>query len=93
MILKTEKDKYWQDLANEHLVGRTIVKAQWLIPKEAKRLFGWDYQPIELFLDNGTILTPSQDDEGNNAGALFTNIKHKKIIGEVGFPVFRERIK
>ncbi len=93
MKTKAEKDKYWQDLANEHLVGRKIVKAQWLIPKEAKRLFGWDYQPIELFLDNGTILTPSMDDEGNNAGALFTNIKNKEMIGEVGFPVFRERIK
>ena len=54
---------------------------------------GWDYQPLELFLDNGTILTPSMDDEGNNAGALFTNIKNKGMIGEVGFPVFRERIK
>ena len=52
---------------------------------------GWDYQPLELFLDNGTILTPSMDDEGNNAGALFTNIKNKKMLGEVGFPVFRDQ--
>jgi len=69
------KDKYWQDLANEHLVGRTIVKAEWLKPSEAKRIMGWDQQPLELHLDNGTILTPSRDDEGNDAGALFTNIK------------------
>ena len=87
------KNTFWQDLANKHLVGRTIVKAEWLKPSEAKRLMGWDYQPLELFLDNGTILTPSMDDEGNNAGALFTNIKNKGMIGEVGFPVFRERIK
>lgn len=86
------KDSYWKDLVNNHLIGKTIVKAQWLNPKEAKRLFGWDCQPIELFLDNGTILTPSKDDEGNDAGALFTNIKHKQM-GEITYPVFRERIK
>ena len=90
------KNNYWQDLVDKHLVGRTIVKAEWLKPSEAKRLLGWDCQPIELFLDNGTILTPSMDDEGNNAGALFTNIKspYKKKDGttgmvDVGFPVFR----
>ena len=93
MKTKSEKDKFWQDLANKHLVGRTIVKAEWLSPSESHRLMGWDYQPLELFLDNGTILTPSMDDEGNNAGALFTNIKNKGMIGEVSFPVFRERIK
>jgi hypothetical protein len=93
MKTKSEKDKFWQDLANKHLVGRTIVKAEWLKPSEAKRILGWEYQPLELHLDNGTILTPSMDDEGNNAGALFTNIKNKGMIGEVGFPVFRERIK
>ncbi len=88
---KQDKNKYWQDLANKHLVGRTIIKAEWLKPSEARRLMGWDYQPLELFLDNGTILTPSMDDEGNNAGALFTNIKNKKMLGEVGFPVFRDQ--
>ena len=85
------KNKYWQDLANKHLVGRTIVKAEWLSPSESHRLMGWDYQPIELHLDNGTILTPSSDDEGNDAGALFTNIKNKGMIGEVIYPVFRQK--
>ena len=85
------KNNYWQNLANKHLVGRTIVKAEWLSPSESHRLMGWDYQPLELFLDNGTILTPSSDDEGNNAGALFTNIKNKGMIGEVIYPVLREK--
>jgi hypothetical protein len=87
----------WNELASKHLVGRTIVKAKWLSAKESKRLMDWDYQPLELFLDNGTILTPSADDECNNAGALFTNIKKtfKKKDGTIGtgevlFPVFRE---
>ena len=49
---------------------------------------GWDYQPCELHLNDGTIITPSADDEGNNAGALFTNIQELPCC-----PVFRDRIK
>ena len=80
------KNTYWQNLANKHLVGRTIVKAEWLKPSEAQRLMGWEYQPLELFLDNGTVLTPSMDDEGNNAGALFTNVQELPCC-----PVFRDK--
>ena len=53
------KDKYWQNLVNKHLVGRKIVKVEWLSPKETDRLFGWEFQPCEIHLDNGTVLTPS----------------------------------
>ena len=75
----------WQNKVNKHLVGRKIVKVEWLDPKETDRLFGWDHQPCEIHLDDGTILTPSQDDEGNNAGSIFTNIEDLKCI-----PVFRD---
>ncbi len=82
------KNKYWQDLVNKHLVGKYITKVQWLSPSESNRLMGWDYQPCELHLNDGTIITPSADDEGNNAGALFTNIQELPCC-----PVFRDRIK
>jgi hypothetical protein len=49
---------------------------------------GWTNQPCEIYLDNGTILTPSADDEGNDAGAIFTNIKEMPVLG-----VFREEIE
>ena len=75
----------WQSKVNKHLIGKKIVKVEWLDPKEADRLFGWDYQPCEIHLDDGTILTPSQDDEGNNAGSIFTNIQDLRCI-----PVFRD---
>ena len=82
------KHKYWQDLVNKHLVGKYITKVQWLNPKDTKKLLGWDYQPCEIHLNDGTIITPSADDEGNNAGALFTNIQELPCC-----PVFRDRIK
>lgn len=77
----------WQKKASEHLVGRTIKKVKWLDADSTYKLFGWDQQPCEIHLDDGTILTPSADDEGNNAGSIFTNIKNFEII-----PVFREPI-
>ena len=79
------KDNYWQKLVNKHLVGRKIIKVKWLHPKETEEVFGWSQQPCEIYLDNGTVLTPSQDDEGNDAGAIFTNLKELPTI-----PTFRD---
>ena len=81
------KDNYWQKLVDKHLVGRKIVKVKWLDQKETDRLFGWDMQPCEIHLDNGTVLTPSMDDEGNDAGAIFTNVTELPVI-----PTFRDYI-
>ena len=83
--LRSMKKNYWQDLVNKHLVGKKIVKVEWLNPKETERVFGWDQQPCEIYLEDGVVLTPSQDDEGNDAGAIHTNIKELPII-----PTFRD---
>ena len=77
----------WHKVASKHLVGRTIKKVKWLDADSTYKLFGWDHQPCEIHLDDGTILTPSADDEGNNAGAIFTNIKDLQVL-----PVFREPV-
>lgn len=57
------------------LEGRVIVSVRKMRPEEAKRE-GWsldpDYgAPPVLVLDDGQVLYPSQDDEGNAPGALF----------------------
>ena len=75
----------WEELVKKHLVGRKIVKVKWLAPKETEKFYGWYQQPCEIYLDNGIVLTPSQDDEGNDAGAIFTNIKELPTI-----PTFRK---
>ena len=80
-----DKNKYWSDLVNKHLVGKRIVKVEWLNPKDTKKLLGWDQQPCEIHLEDGIVITPSQDDEGNGAGALFTNLKDLPTI-----PVLRD---
>jgi len=75
----------WNELVNKYLVGRQIVKVKWLSPKESEKLMGWSQQPCQIYLDNGTVLTPSADDEGNEGGSIFTNIKELPTI-----PTFRE---
>jgi len=77
----------WQKEASKHLVGRTIKKIKWLDADSTYKLFGWDHQPCEIHLDDGTILTPSADDEGNDAGALFTNLRKFQVL-----PVNREPV-
>ena len=61
-MTENELSNYWHNLVNKHLVGRKIVKVEWLSPKETKKLFGWSFQPCEIHLDNGVVLTPSADD-------------------------------
>ena len=63
------------------LVGQTIKKVEYLSPKHSKEYLGWDYQPCDIHLSNGVILTPSADDEGNNEGAISTNIEGIGTIG------------
>ena len=85
-------DKFEEQL-NKRLAGRTITKVRWLSPDESYKIFGWDFQPCEIHLDDGTILTPSADDEGNNAGAIFTNIKGFETIPVDRRPVLSKKMK
>ena len=56
---------------NQHLIGRTITAVRSLSPAELRAEM-WDRSPIVLVLDDGTILLPSRDEEGNGPGALFS---------------------
>lgn len=71
----------FMDKLKKALVGQTITKVEYLNPKDCKKFLGWDFQPCEIHLSNGVILTPSSDDEGNNAGAILTNIDGIQTIG------------
>ena len=69
----------WQKRINKYLVGRTIVKVEYCTENLADEQ-GWHCQPIQILLDDGTWLTPTSDDEGNNGGVIHTNIKELPII-------------
>ena len=67
---KEERAKHWTDYGKKHLVGRKIVGVRWLSEKECEAM-DWHSRPIVLHLDDGTIVFPSMDDEGNDGGVLF----------------------
>lgn len=79
------KDCYWTKKVKEHLIGKKIIDIKWMSPKVAEETFAWYSQPCEIYLEDGIILTPSRDDEGNDGGAILTNLVDLPTI-----PVFRD---
>ncbi len=75
-------EKNWIEQSEKVLLGRRILKIRYMTKKEAEEL-GWDNRAIVIGLDNGTLIWPSMDEEGNNAGAIFTTDKDLPTI-----PVF-----
>ena len=71
--------KAWQDKAEKILLGKHIVKVEWITDKEAKEWM-WYSKPISMQLDDGTWIYPSKDDEGNDGGALFTTSKVESCL-------------
>jgi len=71
-MFKTKKERvdHWNNYGKKHLVGRKIKGVRWLTDKEAEQM-GWYSRPIVIHLDDGSMIFPSQDDEGNDGGALF----------------------
>ena len=72
-------EQEWAEKIKKLLVGKKIVDVCYMTDAEAREQ-GWDFKPIQIKLDNGTWLTPTQDDEGNDGGSLFTNIKEVPVI-------------
>lgn len=72
-------DKIWTDIASKMLLGRKIVAVRYMSQEEADDM-GWYQRPVVLQLDDGNIIYPSHDDEGNDAGALFTNDKDNPTL-------------
>ncbi len=53
------------------LVGRKIVAVRWMTRGEAEESL-WNHRSPILVLDDGSYIGAQSDDEGNDAGALFT---------------------
>jgi len=69
---QTIVDEYWAEVAETHLLGRTIVGCRYMSREEAEGM-DWYSRPLVLELDDGALVFPSRDDEGNDGGALFGN--------------------
>ena len=74
-----ELQKQWEKDIAEKLIGRTIAKVEYMSKFEAED-YGWYKRPIIITLDDGKILSPMADDEGNNGGAIATTYKDLPTI-------------
>lgn len=78
----TDLETQWTNDITALLVGKKITKVRYMTENERDD-HGWYGRPLLIYLDDGTVIYPSKDDEGNDAGALFTNIETLSTI-----PVF-----
>ena len=67
---------------NNALVGEKITKIRYLSNAE-KMALGWFHKAPVIELTNGILLFPSTDCEGNDAGALFTNLEMLPVVGRI----------
>lgn len=67
-------EQFWVDKISKELVGKKIKSIRYMSDEEQEDI-GWYSKAAVIELDNGTIMYPSQDDEGNDAGAIFYQSK------------------
>ena len=74
----------WANSIAPHLVGRKIIGVEWQSDEE-KEAFGFHTSAVKILVENGKdgepiVLTAMRDDEGNDAGAIATNIVGIEIL-------------
>ena len=74
-----ETEKRWTKIASDMLLNRKIVAVRYLTAKAIEQ-HGWYSRGVVITLDNGLSIYPSKDDEGNDAGALFTTDKDNDVL-------------
>jgi len=60
----------WLKKAESVLLKRTIVKVRYMDDEEMESVGFNSHRPLVLQLDDGTLIYPSRDDEGNDGGAI-----------------------
>ena len=81
--LSSEAKRQASFIKDAGLVGRTIVAVRYMTDKEVETM-DWSCKSPILVLDNGDLLFPQKDDEGNDGGPLVV----QKPDGVAILPVF-----
>ena len=71
--------KDWSGEATKIFKGKVIERIEYLSDEEVKDMMWYNSAPVIIFTD-GTWIMASKDDEGNDAGALFTSNKQMEVI-------------
>jgi hypothetical protein len=70
-----------QTIGRKLLMGLKVVDVRYMLDEEMDEI-GWTQKSIVIHFDDGTIIYCSQDDEGNNAGALFYQTPRAEKVKE-----------
>jgi|7_EtaG_2_1085326.scaffolds.fasta_scaffold51243_2 hypothetical protein len=63
-------ERGWTKMASDVLVGKTIKSVEYLSISEMEHAL-WYNRPLVITFNDGSILIPQTDDEGNDGGALY----------------------
>jgi len=85
-IMSGKHDAHWVDYAKKNLLGKKIVAVRYMTDKEREDSM-WFHRGLVITLSDGSMIYPSADDEGNDAGALFGQDKKGEFLT---FPVMRD---
>ncbi len=80
-----DHEQRFTDEAKKALVGKTVANVRYMTEMEANKT-GFNRRALIIEFDDGTYIFPSQDDEGNDAGAIFGGKYGTKE--DYCFPVF-----
>lgn len=72
-------EQRWTKVASDQLLGRKIVAVRYMSAEECDEMM-WERRPLVIQLDDGNIIYPSRDDEGNGPGSLFTNNEEQPVL-------------
>jgi hypothetical protein len=67
-------EKSWTSYARVRLVGKKVTSVRYITPEEQEHM-GWYQRALVIEFNDGSLVLPSRDDEGNDAGALFGQSK------------------
>ena len=73
---KAELREHWGNLASNFLVGKTIRRVRYLDDRESEDI-GWDKNGVVIEFTDGHWIIAMSDDEGNEAGSIWTSSQSK----------------
>ena len=76
---KLTNQQLWEEKARKLFEGKKIVSVRYMTKQEAKEN-DVKTRPLCFKLNDGTIVIPLSDDEGNNGGAFQTINKEKCFL-------------
>lgn len=69
----------WAARIGSAVSGKRIVEVRYMTPEEVDHL-GWSSAAVVFVLSDGQLIWPSRDDEGNDAGAMFSTYENLEVF-------------